>query len=1313
MLKDYLNKLDNTISKVCSELPSLYLLVILLVISGLVASCNEEKKLRNPLETTPQAPLVMVLKNQPNEFSTSVSNQIIKSLEYTKIPFLTIDLGILTRDFSIPESVRNLIITTDRVQEFSEENIEQLVAFVARGNSIVFTGHVSSQNFSFLQGLTPDSEFSIDSTSVGFTLLDDAFPGMEGSTYNPTGLLPHYGLISSEFDDKVQVLASTATDPDQPFILSNEIGLGEVITINSFVLDQKIYRGIIFATILRGLKGIPYRVANVSTIFLDDFPAPVYNQKLPPIDEEYDVTHAEFVSKIWWPDMKALADSFNISYSAMTAFNYNANVVPPFDFQEWRQGSIVYNQNIVPGSIFLAENIRDSRHELAFHGYNHFSLWEEDWDNINFMISSLQAARKRWRIDNLGPMPTNYVPPTNQIDSLGLEALVRGMPSIQYMSSLYFGDIEYGQGREFDPDPYVPSELFNYPRISSGFTMNPNSLLDQQGMQLLTGIWTHFVHPDDVFQVNQRNEDEFKSRNPLGLGWKSDPEYGYGLYQLLSQRVKFTKNQYPLSRFVTATKGARRTEDWRRSLTNYEENGASLIIRSSYRSNYTQKASDSTKHWFLYVTEDQTSELNSTFNLQEIQHKRSKIWDGYLYQFRTKKDLFFVPNFEKSLYYDRQFVEALVRDQVGNYRQHLVRMDQIAAAFEGDTEWRDTRLEDAVKAWRQNPTNIANQENLISLSIEYGQVSRAITILENRLMQSGDWVQDDIDRLLTYYGWEGMQTRAELFLEQLWEKYQSAQVIALKNQAVTALGLFGESFEQRWRLRELQLAPNDYETLLRYTKAIESQENWPEMKDNLRQLLEMRPQTDSLYAFTVQRSIYYESPDSTMALVEEFPPSAYSQLMPFATNLALMYAFNAGNFQQALFWANNAPNFDEQIKLYWLAELDLDALYKAKAIEMITNNPEDDSLRSFVGTNLIYQGFYEDGYRVLYPLFERGREKGFAADTLVRNEIGYMSYEGRKDFYKQYPLFFDGEQVDNLQREYRRTEGVRGSVFGEYKDDNFNNTFARGGVSAQIGNRRNNTHTIKTEYLIFADDDAQTDVTLQYQGAGYEFTHRSEDQQLEFKAGPTILVGEGDLIPEALLSIGYSVDSTYTSVQLTGGAELTSTSLQNNYYQSQLQLYRQDFWFNGNVSTALSANGKYYTNKVFRYGAQGRAYLDLMESKWRVRPLVELGYSDATQSFLSGIPYYTPDQYFSQGIGLDLQFRNPNTFDFQTQLTGEVMGKHERREGLFLTGRIEFQHKFRNFWEISIGSEISTSSIYRSNRIFFSISHYFPKNLGR
>lgn len=1257
-----------------------------------------------------QSPMVLVMKDQSQDHSREVSSQVQKSLEYAKIPFSSIDLGIISQGLEIPAGIRSIIITTDRVMEFSTGEIESLIEFVSAGNSIVFAGPVSNEKFAYLQGIEPNSSYTTDTTSVGIILSDDAFPGMEGEEYLIPGMMPHFGLHRSEFNNDVQILATAATNPEIPFIVSNRIGLGEVVTLNSYAIHEKMYRGFIFSAILRGLQGVPYQVANVGTLFLDDFPAPLYNEKLPPIDEEYDITHAEFVGNVWWPDMVALADSFNITYAAMTAFNYNANVVPPFDFQEWRQGSILYNQDILAGSIFLAQDIKNSRHELAFHGYNHFSLWQEDWDNINFMISALQAARKRWRIDDLGELPTNYVPPTNHIDSLGLEALIRGMPSIRYMSSLYFGEIEDGGGREFDPDPYVPSEIFNYPRITSGFTMNTNSLFEQQGMQLLTGVWNHFVHPDDVFQVIQRQDDDFSSRNPLGLGWKETPgeEFNYGLYHLLSRRIKYTYQHYPYTRFVSATDGAMRAEDWRRSLTNYSIENSSIIVESKFRPNYQPNFTENNRYWFMYVKNGQFKDTESLLNKQNIEYSKSPLWDGFLYQIKTDRQLFLVPNFERSVYFSDDFLDQLAAEHTAEFRNYLVSAPEAVMTAE---EWQDSRMEEALSRLRSDPDNKAYQDSLITLSVEFGQIQRAISILEQRLLNNQDWSSTDTSRLIQYYGWEGMGAQAEEFLEVLWDIYASSKVIALKDKAVSDLGLFGEDFERRWIRRELQLNPDDFELRLDYAKKLESQERWPEMKKNLLRLLEMKPKTDSLYAFTVQRSIYYESQDSTLALIEQFPTHAYDQLSPFASNIALMYGFTANDLEKALLWAGIAPDFDNSLELFWLGELQLDQLYLLKAEEIMNKNPENDSLRSFVGTNLFYKGFSERSFETLYPLFKKGNEKGFTADTLIRNEVGYLSYDQKKDLYRKYPAFFDTDQEEELKNNYRKNEGIRVSAIGEYRDDNFNNTFARGGLTFQFGDRTDRNHSIKTEYLIFSDAELQAQSALEYQGIGYEFVNRSDDQRLEFKLGSSVLFGEEDLIPEGLMSIGFSQDSTYTSIQLTGGSELTSTALANDYYQAQLQLYRQDYWFNGNLSTALSANGKYYTNKVTRYGGQLRTYLELMESKFRIRPIAEIAFDDATENFISGIPYYTPDQYFSKGVGLDIQFRNPDSFDYKTRFIGEVMGKHERSDGYYLTGRLEIEHTFDNFWSIRIGSEISTSSVYRYNRLFFTISHVFPRKL--
>ncbi|MDR9419686.1 tetratricopeptide repeat protein [Gracilimonas sp.] len=773
----------------------------------------------------------------------------------------------------------------------------------------------------------------------------------------------------------------------------------------------------------------------------------------------------------------------------------------------------------------------------------------------------------------------------------------------------------------------------------------------------------------------------------------------------MEERIDLTKNNFPYNKFVSATRGGEYTQDWRQSLTGYEDKSASILIKSYYRDGYTPNITNKKKQWFLYVEESQTRETEDVLKIQDLTYSRTSLWNGYLYQIETDKNQFFAPNFQEDIYYDRQFIDQLVSDRANDFSQYY---SQVLLEFE---EWRDTRLEDAVKAWRQNPNNYTVQENLIELSVEFSQITRAITILENRLLENPNWKEEDIERLLTFYGWEGKAPDAELFLERLWEEYQNEAVINLKNRAVAELGLFGENFENRLALRRLQLDPLNYEPLLEYTKAIESQENWPLVKENLLQLLEIKPQSDSLYAFTLQRSFFYEPADSTTALVESFPNSAYDQLEPFASNLALMYGYDIGDLEQALFWAESAPNFDERTKLFWISELDLHPLYLTKALHILNNNPEDDSLRSYIGTNLFYNEYQSEAYETMYPLFKTNDEKGLAADTLVRNEIGYMTYTQKKDFYIKYPLFFDVDQEDDLLSLYRRTEGTRISVNGEYKDDNFDNTLIRGGTSIQFGNRQDQTHTFNVKNLRFSDQNQQVTTTLDYYGVGYEYATKWNEQRMEFRTGGSFLAAQDDFVPEILAAFSFSKDSAFTSMELTGGPELTSTSVLNDYYQAQLQVYRQDFWLNTHISTGLSANSKYYTNNVLRYGATLRVFLESMKSKFRLKPGVDVGYSDATKNFPGGNPYYTPDQYFAQGAGFIFEYTDTNNSDYETRLSGEVFGKHERREGYFLSARAQLEHTFDNFWSVSVGSEISTSSVYRSNRYFFTISYYFPKDL--
>jgi len=1255
---------------------------------------------------------IIIIQSSEDEFSIEVTDQVIEALKYTEFKYSILDLD-KTKNIPILNGTNLILNTTSNITFLNDEERKKIISYLGKGGNMIFLGTVMDELFAYVQGIKADADYGIDLEVRGIFGVENIFPGFKDIEYFFPNSIPHNGLKRSSFTDKVRVLATAVSDKNYPIVLENKIGLGKVLVLNSYNFYEKDYRGLMFSSIIKLLPHIPYRNANVGTIFLDDFPAPLHNTKIEPIATEYDVEQAEFVANIWWPDMQKLADSLLITYSAMTAFNYNANVVPPFDYQEWLSATIKKEGKDVKASISLAKDISDSRHELAFHGYNHFSLVKEDWNsNKSFMESALSSVNKRWRIDDLGKLPITYVPPTNYIDSLGIEAIVKAMPSIKILSSLYLGDKEFGGGRGFGFDPYS-DKLFDYPRITSGFNIEGNSLFNQHGLQMLTGIWNHFVHPDDVFQIVQREADAFESRNPDNLGWRTTPDTTTSLYDEFLKRLNYTKKQYPFLRYLSAERGAKVTQDWLNTNSEYLETDTKYYVAvtppEKYQSNSKNKDE---KYWFMYVPREERTKIEKHLSGIVDGYTFSRVWDGYLFQFYSKKNLIDIPKPNSFNRTSKEINSALAQtnNRYSSYLTNPFYTTVPLAGNEPEVTFED-QLEDAISAYMRSPKSLTAQEKLIELSIEGDQAIRAIQILEFRLKSDPDWKKADIDRLVTYYGFESAFVRAENYLEELWRKFGDEKVILLKNRVAEQLGLYSQDFVKRWRLREIEVYGETNEAVLAYTTSIESQETWPEVKRRLLSLIEKNPRNDSLYAYTVQRSFYYEPSDSTINLLESFPDWSHQQLNPFATQFANIYGYEILEYEKALYWAEKSTEISERSKLEWIAQSDRMDRFYVNAKQYLKNHPGNDSLRVFAGTTLYYIGFKERGYEIMYPLFDEGKPTDTEAHNLIKEEFKFITYQDKKDLYRRYPNFFTGIERENLETEFRWSEGVRLSAFGEYFSDNFDNQSARGGLSVQFGNRKDKSHLFKVEDIYVNNTIADENFYSNFTGFGYEFEKRKEDFSRVFKFGPSVSYGTEGVLGEAFISMSFSKDSSFTSLNVSFEPEYTREAIVREIYKVKGELYREDPWINNNFLTTLSATGQYYTNDVFDYSATGRAYIQPWETPFRARLIGELGWQDASKSFPNAIPFFTQDNYFVQGVGFDMRYRNPNDFDYNSLFELEVMGKHANSDGYFMTGRVNIEHKFKNFWQIKLGTEFSTSSVYQSNRIFFTISHFFRKKI--
>lgn len=1233
---------------------------------------------------------IIVISDSNDDFSLELSEQLSQIFRYTKFPNKFIDLY-KGDTLKVNTDTPLVISTAYSLSELPNTKIFELENYIRKGGKLIFLGPITDIKLAFLQGIEQEAEFSTDSTVRGITAIHDIYPSFKGKSFYSPNTIAHKGLKRENLHSSIRVLATGYTNTQYPFMYEHQIGKGHVLVVNSLSIYDKMYRGIMFSAMIKYLPNMPYRVANVGTIFLDDFPAPLYNVKIEPIATEYDIEQAEFVVNEWWPDMKYVADSLYITYSAMTAFNYNANVVPPFDFSEWESGKLTVKNKAVDASVYVAQDILKTRHELALHGYNHFSLLTSDWPNKQFMVSSLKATDKRWKIDDLGPLPVSYVPPTNYIDSVGVQALKTGMPSIKYLSSLYLGDVEFGGGREFGIDPYHYG-IFDYPRSTSGFTMKENSLFDQHGMQLLTGIWNHFVHPDDVFQVIQRDADAFDSRNPDGLGWKTSSNSPTGLYHEYLKRLSYTRTNYPFIRLVSASYGAPIARSFVNSNSSYYRNNDELLVTVNKASETVkQNKSNRENHWFMYVHAQDFQNVRNILSQQVEGVAFSKIWDGYLVQFYESKNVIKVPL--PTIIDIKPFI---AKEYIA---EPIVFIDP------------ETLLQEALDKYAQNSNSRSLQNKIIDLGLETGSYTPAIEILEKRILSTGNWALSDQSQLITFYGYTSDLERAENFLEQLWMRYPTQRTIAFKNEAVNRIGVYSEGFEARWAKREIEVFGFTEEHVMPYIRLIESPNTWPEVKPMLVELIDKNATSDSLYAYTLQRSFFYDSADVTIELLETFPPSSHPQLSTFATSLANIYAYQLSDFESALYWSNYGADIPVSEKLNWIAELGQFERYYLESKSELRQNPNNDSLRVQTGTRLYYEGYQQRAYELLYPLFEARDHTNTAADTLITAELRFKSYDERLAFYDTYPAFFSSTEQTRLLDDLRWNEGLKASIGGSYFYDNFDNSTLEGDLSIQWGNRTDITHQLSTREIIVQNRRNNTTATSNLHGLGYLFEHRDSSQTKTFKFGISISANSSSVFGSALIGGTISYDSTFTSATLSFEPVLTLSAINRNIYKGKLEFYREDPWFNSKVLTTVFGNTQYYTNNVYDGTVSGRLYIQPSNRSFRMRGIAELSYADASKEFLNAIPYFTQNDYFLKGVGLDLRYRSPNTFDYKTLFEAELMGKHAQRDGYFMTGRVNIEHKFDNYWFVKLGTEYSTSSIYQSNRIFLTISHYFRKTL--
>ncbi|WP_412063093.1 DUF2194 domain-containing protein [Rubrivirga sp. IMCC45206] len=517
---------------------------------------------------------VLLLVDGTDPYAAPVVEHVRTALGRTRVAFAEHDLA---SGQPLPPlgSMQAVLTVVERLGQMSDEDARELSAFVRGGGglAVLYRGHDARLAGLLGVELTGAPRFSTAPEPLTFT--DALMPGGDDLTLQPVALSALDVRAASDCD----VFAER--EQGRPLAWTCARGAGRVVFWNTVALGAKAFRGHLLQSLALVHPAHVRPMAGWATVYLDDFPSPASNQRVEPIWSAHGESPATFYAHRWYPDMVAIGERYDLPYTSTVIYSYNGRTTPPFDLGEWLTGRVQSFGGLVPYAPYImAEDA--GRSELALHGYNHEPLRLDVWGTQAPMIDALRVARRRWVSEDAAPLPTTYVPPMNRIDSVGVAALRAAFPETRTIAGLYFGPSELGQDREFGPEPWAP-EVYALPRNTAGYVMGDEARLRTLTLLTSLGVWSHFVHPDDVYPNADRATSyrEMGLDDPAALGW----EGGDGLRAAFERWVRFVQLRYPWIDFVTARQAADRMHAFDRlslaSTPRDEADGRALALRLS------------------------------------------------------------------------------------------------------------------------------------------------------------------------------------------------------------------------------------------------------------------------------------------------------------------------------------------------------------------------------------------------------------------------------------------------------------------------------------------------------------------------------------------------------------------------------------------------------------------------------------------------------------------------------------------------------------------------------------------------------------
>lgn len=1284
------------------KIPVYWKLLVLLTFCAIVSGCakideltgldnrnkNDDKIQLRKYSGIPMniPPLVQFILDKKDEESLLLNNNLRKVCDYTKIPVQTVTVQDWNSNPKIIDNVRVLSVLDTR--KLNNKSIDVITDFVARGGMLYLPFGSEDRRFSFLVGVKPENDYETNDNAAGFLFTTEMIPGMKNAVYRHS--VKFYGIKSKAFSNKIKVLATAANDPNYPLIIENKIGKGRVLYYNSTYYFIKDDRGLLLSGLLRGLEGVPYPIVSTGVIFLDDFPAPLYDIKQEPVASEMNLTIADYVYDIWWPDLKKISKKYNIDYTAMTTFDYNVNIKPPFLFREWDSKKIKINDKEMGLSNWLVNDVMKQGHELAFHGYNHVSLTVPEWKNPDFMVMALKTAEKKWEVNDFGDLPVTYVPPSNVIDRVGVRQLKKGMPSVKFMCSILTGDKTDGGGREFDFDPYEP-ELFDFPRASSGFYIDQDLKFLVYSLYMYTGIWTHFLHPDDIYQIpdkNHKGKFQYDLRNYDNLGWYKTSGSSRAMLPEFDKLLTTLKKDFPQMRFMNARESGVITNDWRASYFNHKTNNGWYTVEKLK----PEESSFSEQYWFMYVAAENQAKTDSQLKKIGASYKKSPCMEGSLYSIKTNKSSLTVPDFNYKTPTELAGLNTVAQKVKSEYN-----------AFSAEAE----------RIYKEDLWYAHYDENL----------AKEIATLKQRMISEPKIDPKVWEKYAEYLSWEDNPESIWQLYEEHCIKYPLPENIMFSKRLAEIVYYPNDLIQEKWMSAQMLVTPNDKDLLNSYVAYFYSPENQEKIKIALLNLLKVDTSQESFLKY-LDYLLSYE-PQNAIPELDKLKPS--EEYADYATAITWAYADN-NLLQKAYEWSAFSKEIDFYTKLQWLSDLKDYPKLIQEYEKYIAEHPDDYRVKALMSGNYHEMGKFKESWILANQLPDDATDKEPLRKMLntdvIYEERGVQLYLAEHETALFYPdvlqQIIKNERIENGSfLKYDTSMETNKKFLSSYTNVLSYNFHDKRLDVHSIGLTYSSMYKIHNDLPDYIDNRTHDVFGLQYQfnnpksyeklqywsRARYEYSLYNKKSYVQFGAGAN-----------------FSKNKSYSAAEFTIAPYENGPSYSKNIYHYQLNIYQNNYFFKY-WNTILSLEGdyfipseflnkEYYTKESYEGIAIGKIIYDRwVDNKYRFQPFIEAARTQAslgksTIPLSTGYPYWMIDDRFYWGGGLGYSIGKDGG-NFNMKAEAAWFKDDYAKEFSRFTGTLEYQ--LFDYTSISCIFEYYLQSQYYSNALQFGIKHNLKK----